>query len=437
MAELVQKQLRAIAAHLRQRREPLLQEWRELIDLDPQITSYRRLGRRELDDHIPQALENLDLRLRAEHEIAATEADLRQLATAAEHAGQRWRVGYHLREALGEWGHLHRLLLTEITRYVAEHCEVERDTYYAACLALGEWITESVSESANRYVDLHRAEAANRVAALQKSLDELQEMENERASLLRQSAHDLRGSAAVIANVSSLLERPQLKGSERQRFYTLLQRRIQVMGDMLTQLMVSARLETGSEALQLEQFDAAERLRGLCDVLRPIAVERSLLLDAEGAPSLMVETDAIKLQRIVQNLLLNAIRATEQGSVTVRWCAEPDGVRWTLSVQDTGPGFDPSAIHRASKAQKSEARHQISSKRGESVAEYFPQNEGIGLRIVERLCEVLKGILTIESAPGQGTTVRITLPLSLSRTTPSRASAEGGAARLAAVRSNE
>lgn len=399
MSDAIQDQLRSLAGHLRVRRGSVLQEWRDLVDLDPQLTSYKSLGQRALDDHIPRALDNLDRRLRVEHEMAATEVELQQVATAAAHARQRWQVGYDLRETLREWGHLHRVLISAVARYALEHPEVDRNTWLAAYLALSDWTMDSVAEAGARYVQLHQAEAARRAGALQSSLDELQKLENERAALLRQTAHDLRGSAAVVANVSALLEKPQMEGPERQRFYSLLQRRIRSMGALLTQLMVWARLETGREELQIEPIDAAERLRSFCELMRPLAEERDLTLQATGPDSLSVETDSGKLQRVLQNLLLNAIRATEQGGITVRWEADPDGRHWSVWVKDTGPGFDPASLGRTKQPETAAADIDL------------PQSEGIGLLIVERLCELLEASLKIDSAPGQGASFHITLPL--------------------------
>ena len=398
--------LAALAAHLHRRREQLLQHWRELIDLDPQLTSYKRIGRRTLDDHIPQALDNLEARMCAEHELAATHVEMQQLATAAEHATQRWQVGYHVREALREWGHLHQVLLSEITHYVAEHPEFDRPSLCAACAVLADLIGQSVSESGVRYFQFQQADATNRARALQNTIDELQKIENERAALLRETAHDLRGSAAVVANVSALLEKRDVDGPERQRFYGLLQRRVQSMGGLLTQLMVWARLETGEEALQLEEMNVAERIRAFCDLLRPIAEDRGLYLSVEAPTPLVVQTDPLQLQRIVQNLLLNAIRATEHGGITVRCEAEQDGSHWILLVRDTGPGF--SLSERDTEKKAPDATRPLSSEAG---AITFPENEGIGLMIVERLCESLKATMTVESAADHGTTIRITLPL--------------------------
>ena len=82
-------------------------------------------------------------------------------------------------------------------------------------------------------------------------------------------------------------------------------------------------------------------LRRLCDDLRPVAEARKLYLKTLGVATLPVEGDAIKVRRIAQNLLLNALKYTESGGVLVDWgdtVAGDDG-RWVLTIEDTGPGF--------------------------------------------------------------------------------------------------
>lgn len=375
------------------------------------LTSYKGLGRRALDDHIPKALDSLERRLDAEHAIAATEAEVQQRTTAIEHAEQRWQIGYHLQEVLREWGHLQRALLREVTDCASEQ-QFDPPTLCAAFEALGDFITEYISAVGARYVQYLQAQATGRVNALQRSLDHLQALENERAERLHEAAHDLRGSAAVVANVSALLEQRQIEGTERQRFYGLLQRRIQAMGELLTQLVVWARLETGRELPRIEKFDAAERLKAFCEAMQPIAEARGLYFKCDGPAPFHVEADTPKLQRIVQNLVINAIQATERGGITVRWQPAANDGQWVISIEDSGPGFDP----RRKPSPQSQGQASQSGPQGSRSAQAqsppeLPQSEGIGLMIVERLCESLGANLQFESAPGHGTTVRVTLPL--------------------------
>jgi signal transduction histidine kinase len=84
---------------------------------------------------------------------------------------------------------------------------------------------------------------------------------------------------------------------------------------LLNDLVDLARLEAGHEHRQLASFDAARVVRELGATFKPLADERSLFLHAEGADTLQVEGDPVKLQRIAQNLILNALHYTDRGGV--------------------------------------------------------------------------------------------------------------------------
>ncbi|HEY5908365.1 MAG TPA: ATP-binding protein, partial [Vicinamibacteria bacterium] len=148
----------------------------------------------------------------------------------------------------------------------------------------------------------------------------------------------------------------------------------------------------------------------------------------EGPPSLPVEGDASKVARIVQNLLLNALKYTRHGGVTVTWgdSLPNDAERWLVRVRDTGPGFPEgggvplaTALEEATQEARQIEGHPPAGPahaapprpaRDVSFAESEPHGEGIGLSIVKRICEILDATLELESDPGRGTTVSVILP---------------------------
>jgi signal transduction histidine kinase len=160
----------------------------------------------------------------------------------------------------------------------------------------------------------------------------------------------------------------------------------------------------------------------------------------DGPSTLPVEGDKPKVLRILQNLLLNAVKYTEKGGVSVSWGLDKtrDTDRWTFSVQDTGPGLDEP--HAASLAQElsdatvvSEQTKDASEDRrrdmagAETVASESGgapdqrHGEGVGLSIVKRLCELLDASLELATEPGQGSTFRVILPCKYEPAAPSEA----------------
>lgn len=433
MTNACQKQLDGLSIYLRRRRDDLLRAWRESVCGDPELTTNASLSRTALDDHIPKILADFEHRLRAEHAMDATQVDLQQRKDAAEHGTHRWQQGYDIRETMREWGHLQQIVLRELDLYAAAHPELEREVMSSAREALAALCIEGNCESASRHARLQQAEAASRMRDLENSLSALQALENERAMLLREAAHDLRGSVGVIANTTALLAKPHVSGRQRDHFNDLLQQRIRSMGTLLTNLVELARLEAGQDPPRIESFDAAERVRDNCDMLRPLAAQRNLFLKCEGEASLPVEGDPLKLQRIIQNLLLNALKATEHGGIVVRWELVTGGSaqQWMLSIEDTGPGFDARSAGPLRHALKHATRkaHDVEAEAARCSAEPAapdmdllpshsaahpsapPSGEGVGLAIVKRLCDVLGAAVELDTAPGRGTTIRISFPL--------------------------
>jgi signal transduction histidine kinase len=171
--------------------------------------------------------------------------------------------------------------------------------------------------------------------------------------------------------------------------------------------------------------------------MRPLASARNLFLKAEGPALLSIEGDRVKVLRIAQNLVLNALKVTERGGIKVLWeeRSTPDGRQWALCVQDTGPGFQPQSpsapLQRAAPAPpRSRTRSMrmrptpartlaaigatLKSQSAPRLLSAVPAGEGIGLSIVKRLCELLDASLELETAAGEGTTFRVVMPRSLS-----------------------
>jgi len=432
MSTSEQQQLNALSRHLRQQRDQLLRAWREAVQKDPELVTSSSLSRIALDDHLPSVLGVFEDRLRAENALSAARLELEQRVHAAEHGLHRWQQGYDIRETLREWGHLQLALLAELDRYSVDHPTVSEEVMARARAGAATLCMEGNCDSASRYLRLQQAEAASRMRDLEQTFNALQKLENERAALLRETAHDLRGSVGVIANVGTVLAQPQVEETQRDHFHQLLQQHIRSMSALLTELLELARLEAGQEKLQLQVFDASARLREICEGMRAIAVQRNLFLRDEGPPALQVKGDPVKLHRIVQNLVLNSLKATEQGGVIVRWFLRTDNgaQQWSVRVQDTGPGLQTQSaapLRAALKDATEEARatdagHQADGPVNATSAALLPSRteheshrpqsgEGIGLTIVKRLCELLGASIELDTAERSGTTIQINFPL--------------------------
>jgi signal transduction histidine kinase len=426
-------QLTGLADYLRDARSRILLSWQDSVAHDAELTTSSTISRTQFNDHIPQVLEAFEHRLRAKDPAQKRQARDEQRENAAVHGLHRWQQGYDQREAMREWGHLHLCILRELEHYDVTHKPTDASVMSAARAALVRLCAEGVCESAARYANLQQAEAAARVRDLEHALQQLQTLEQQRAEVWREAAHDLRGTVGVIANASALISNRAVEDSSRVQFSQVLQRNVTSLRVLLNDMIDLSRLEAGEERRKVAPFDAAQLLKELAESLRDIAADRNLFLKTEGPSSLIVEGDAIKVRRVVQNLVLNALKVTERGGVRITWQENetPGTQQWIVCIQDTGPGLDADragpleqVLKEATIAsQDVEIKAGLTSEtdatlpparalasRSEQPPDGLIAGEGIGLSIVKRLCELLEASIELQTSAGTGTTFRLIFP---------------------------
>jgi signal transduction histidine kinase len=426
-------QLNTLAAHLGERREAILQQWRKATENAVELTIASSLTRVQFNDHIPGVLDAFALRLRAWPGVESTSAQQNEKEQVTEHGLQRWQQGYQLRELTREWGHLQMAVMEELEAYALDHPLLEPAVMPTARRAWAQLCWDGISDSATQYWRLHQAEANGHVHELEQALTTLSDLDQARALAWREAAHDLKGSMSVVTVASSVLDGREVSESQRQEFSYLLQRGVTSLHDMLNDLMSLARLDAGLEHRKVAAFDAGVLLTDFCETSLALAEARGLYLKMSGPDSLQVHGDRAKVQRILQNLLLNALKYTQSGGVTVIWGAgkSQDTQEWMFCVQDTGPGLDagPGAplarqLYEATQtAHAAEDLHALELTAGDmATAPTLPAQsttlpasqlpgEGVGLSIVKRLCELLDASLELETSPGKGSTFRVVLPM--------------------------
>jgi signal transduction histidine kinase len=439
-AEQIDEQLSKLATVLAERQAAILQAWRDAVEADPQLTTASTLPRKQLNDHIPHVLDSFGQKLRACGMAEKAAAKQASKLDAVAHGLHRWQQGYQLREVAREWAHLQLCLADELSRYALTHSDLAPSVMPIAYRALASVCGEGVSDSTDRYFEMQQIEAAGNVKDLQQALDQLNELERQRAELWREAAHDLRGKVGVVRNVTAGLTLENVPQPVRDDFLRLLQKNVVSLHGMLDEVMSLARLQAGQEQRAVDRMDASALMHELREMLKPLAETRGLFFKLDGPQAYIVEGDAIKLQRIVQNLLINAFKYTEQGGVTVKWgdSRANDVDRWMLCVEDTGLGIHAgpgSPLAEALEEATQEAREventgdskeqrdaHKSMRPTDAAIDSRPvrheRGEGIGLAIVKRLSELLDATVEMTSERAHGTTVRIILPRRYPRSMP-------------------
>jgi signal transduction histidine kinase len=437
-------ELAALSAHLKRRRGAVLQAWRAAVVSDPALTSGAALPRDQLHDHIPALLVDFERALSAEDTatgaegsegIDGAEDQAPHEGDAAAHGLHRWQQGFDLSEVTRELGRLNECVVLELEAYAAAHSELAAGVMAEARRIWARQCGDAVSASVSQYFQLQQIEAGTHLRDLEQALRSLRELEQERARLWQQAAHDLRGGLGVVASATAGLALPQASDVMRGSFLRLLDRNVSSLSHLLNDVTSLARLQGGLEHRRLEAIDAGALLATLCEDLQPLAQQRGLYLRFEGVAALAVEGDPIKTRRIAQNLILNAIKYTRTGGVTVSCggCPPGDRERWFMQIRDTGPGFHagPGSLLAGALEEATDQSRQVAADHaaGEvshanvDLAETItaPEDErpvreqpgeGLGLSIVKRLCDLLDAAAELQSEIDVGTTFRIVLPRS-------------------------
>lgn len=428
-------QLAALAFFLSSRRQAILDTWREAVWGDPGLATASNLSVLHFENIIPKVLDSFEHRLAI---INARSMSRSEEERSYEHGAHRWQEGYSLRELVQEWGHLQVCVMAEIDRYAETRPNLLGPDVLPFARQL--WLQlsgEGISDSVEQFTKLQRAEAEGVFQDLQHAVRDLRELDRQRAEIWHEAAHDLRGNVSLVRTTTSILTEDGIPDRLRDKAFSLLQANVTTLTGLLEDLLSLARLEAGRETLNLQVFDAAELLRNLCATVELPTADRGLYLRAEGPESLVVEGDPAKVQRILQNLTLNALKYTRSGGLTISWgmTQEADVQRWSIRVQDTGPGMPAGPGGPLSEGLREATKGALETEQRGGPDEVEPvvslpgsatqppsevtfqrPGEGIGLLIVKRLTEILQATLEVTSQPGHGTIFQIVLPRSYAQT---------------------
>jgi signal transduction histidine kinase len=234
--------------------------------------------------------------------------------------------------------------------------------------------------------------------AVRQSMEERmrRQVEDARRGLVAAASHDLRTPLASLRLLVEAID-DGVAGEDRDRYLGEIRTHVAVLSDLIDDLFELSRIEAGDISWTMRRVELGDLIGDTVAAFRTSAEERGVHLAAElPSEKVVAEADAEKVQRVLFNLIQNAIRHTPaDGSVTVRAKGGPSGVE--VEVADSGEGIAAGEGERVF-----DAFYRGDSARGEDGA-------GLGLAISRAIVEAHGGRIWLEDAD-PGTRVRFTLP---------------------------
>jgi len=289
------------------------------------------------------------------------------------------------------------------------------ETWWARLIALALLLAALWAIVRLRLAALHRRHAeleavvAERTSSLRAERERAEAASRAKSDFLANMSHELRTPLNAVLGFVQLMERRPGRDRADRDHLAIINRSGEHLLGLINEVLSLSKIEAGLAKRTDAPFNLARLLRGLGELFQARARAKGLTVsvDVDASANVTVSGDEGKLRQIVLNLLGNAVKFTEQGSVVLRasWI---DGHGF-IEVEDTGPGIDESELHELFEAF-------AQTETGRSAKE----GAGLGLAISRGLARIHGGDVTLSSRVGVGTIVHVDLALPLASEAPVR-----------------
>ncbi|MBI5838079.1 MAG: HAMP domain-containing protein [Candidatus Eisenbacteria bacterium] len=390
------------------------------------LDAARRMGQGELDARAPEQPDDEVGRLgRSLNQMAARlEERLRELAEGRD---QRERILAHMVDGVvlvgadGRVVHANRgfaaiLGLAQPPAPGSRFLEEVRQPVLAGLLERARGHADALTEEITFFSPVQRTVEAAVVnlggagtgaqLLVMHDLSRVKLLERVRQEFVANVSHELKTPLTLIrGSAETLLDGGLEDEAHRRAFVEKIERHSERLQRIVEDLLELARLEQPGVRAGEESVDLAELARGVVQSFRDAAASRSLALEWHdpGGP-VAVSGDVDMLERAIANLVDNAVKYTQQGSVSVRVGREA-GVAF-CEIRDTGPGIPAEHLSRIF-----ERFYRVDQGRSRELG-----GTGLGLSIVRHVAELHGGSVRVESELGRGSVFRVEIPVAAALT---------------------
>jgi PAS domain S-box-containing protein len=252
------------------------------------------------------------------------------------------------------------------------------------------WILEDITE--RRRVE----------AALAQAKDEAQAANRAKSAFLANTSHEIRTPLNGLLGLARLAQQPDLDEETRRHYLDQMLGSAESLSGLISDVLDLSKIEAGRLSLEQVPFALRDMLGTMRMAYTTLAQSRGLDFDIEIDPAVAawVVGDPVRTRQILSNYLTNAIKFTEQGSVSLQVKRLQGGVL-RFAVTDTGPGIDAAMRERL---------FQPFTQADDSTTRRYG-GTGLGLSICSELAALMGGVVGVDSEPGQGSVFWAELPL--------------------------
>ncbi|EDY20571.1 histidine kinase [Chthoniobacter flavus Ellin428] len=385
----------AIIDHLSHRRQAITKTWLRELWSSPEQATAENTPASELLDHLPDMFEDLLDYLRHEETPQAE-------VHARIHGRSRWEQRFRLQEVLRELLLIRSILINETDHFVGENFPQGADHIAReARRKIARFFDDALLFSASQFSEQQQAqiEEDKKILASQNQTvrAELEAVDAARLRMLRVISHEMRN----LLNAANL-HCDCLVGEEdpawQATLHDRLKRSLTQMTGLVNQLLDVAPFLSGRDPLAPSQVDLGTFAEEQKQLFSKLAEAKRISFHCPAPQGIeSIFTDETKLQRIITNLVQNAIKYTPPGGVVTLRFLPGEADRWLLRVSDTGVGIP--AEHRS---KIFEEFHRVPGSEQQ-------EGTGLGLSIVRQLVTILGGTIKVESEVGRGSTFEATL----------------------------
>jgi PAS domain S-box-containing protein len=281
----------------------------------------------------------------------------------------------------------------------------ETDVQHLSLVMEGMWrLIERLraEEELKRYHNQLEDTVRQRTEELRQSRDAAEAANKAKSVFLANMSHELRTPLNAILGFSSIVRKDSLLPENQRQNLDIINRSGEHLLTLINDVLEMAKIEAGGVSLSIEPFDLGDMVRDVTDMMQIRASEKGLQLTIDQSSKFprYIVGDEPRLRQVLINLVGNAIKYTEQGSVAVRLATKHNKLsHLQIEVEDSGPGIAPRDQPRIFEPFVQLGDHGVS------------KGTGLGLTITHQYVQMMGGNIRLESTLGKGTVFRVDLPL--------------------------